>query len=148
MESAAVSIAPAPVRKAGFQPGNSYAFKPGQSGNPSGPSKDVMKARYYAAKFTIELIDELLVIARTGSNRDKLKAIEMLLDRALGKPVVIFEQSNNQYEDLPPQELAGKLEEAAKTLREQNGPVGSVGLIESSSKENTQPITRTETDTL
>jgi hypothetical protein len=47
-----------------FEPGNKHAFKPGQSGNPGGISKDVWTAMKLASKSCLEMIEILLQIAR------------------------------------------------------------------------------------
>jgi len=49
-----------------FEPGNKYAFKPGQSGNPGGISKDVWSAMKLASSSCLEMIEILLSIARNA----------------------------------------------------------------------------------
>ncbi|HGM5043541.1 DUF5681 domain-containing protein [Stenotrophomonas muris] len=63
------------------------AFKPGQSGNPSGRPKVDFEVRQLAREYGREAIERLVEIMR-GDNAALAKAAsEALLDRGYGKPV-------------------------------------------------------------
>ncbi|PZT29831.1 hypothetical protein A7X88_00190 [Stenotrophomonas maltophilia] len=63
------------------------AFKPGQSGNPSGRPKVDFEVRQLARQYGQEAIEKLVTIMR-GDNAALAKAAsEALLDRGYGKPV-------------------------------------------------------------
>lgn len=66
------------------------AFVKGKSGNPEGRrirSEDEKKLIAAARQHTDEAVKVIVeVLRKSRSNRDKLKAAEMLLDRGWGKP--------------------------------------------------------------
>jgi hypothetical protein len=66
-------------------------FKPGQSGNPSGPKpgyKQPSQIQYYALARCREAIDVVARVMREPKDGDnvRLRACEMILDRGLGRP--------------------------------------------------------------
>jgi hypothetical protein len=63
-------------------------WKPGQSGNPGGRPANRGPIIEYADQFTTEAIDALMTIVRDGeaSRADKIRAAEIVMDRARGKP--------------------------------------------------------------
>jgi len=65
------------------------SFPKGVSGNPGGVSKIHRQIRQYASKFCKEGIDAIIAIAKNPEteDKDKLKAWQMLIDRALGPPI-------------------------------------------------------------
>jgi hypothetical protein len=66
------------------------SWQPGQSGNPSGKSRNLNEIMRQARSHAPEAIDRLLSIIRdeTASNRDVIQACIALLDRGCGKAVV------------------------------------------------------------
>jgi Family of unknown function (DUF5681) len=61
-------------------------FKKGQSGNPSGRSKDKHTISQLAKAYTEEAIEKLAAIMRTGKTEQaQVRAAEALLDRGWGK---------------------------------------------------------------
>jgi len=66
----------------------STQFKPGQSGNPSGRKKmpeDVKRAFKELTPVAIEKLTEMINNPAT-KDADRLRAIDIVLDRGLGKP--------------------------------------------------------------
>jgi Family of unknown function (DUF5681) len=62
-------------------------FKKGQSGNPSGRSKDAHTISQLAKAYTEEAIEKLASIMRTGrTEQAQVRAAEALLDRGWGRP--------------------------------------------------------------
>lgn len=68
--------------------GNNYGkkWKKGQSGNPSGLSKQVADFMSNCREFTPEAYEYLVEIARDVDNKSRAWAIEMLLSYGVGKP--------------------------------------------------------------
>jgi hypothetical protein len=76
-----------PRSLANLRPGPKW--KGGQSGNPAGLPADIEKAkRYIRKKMTRKLADTLLAIAMDPaiSGQDRVRAAELLLHYALGRP--------------------------------------------------------------
>lgn len=70
-----------------FKKGNPHAFKHGQSGNPAGRPKVDEDARELAKAHSVEAVQGLIKILRTGeSDSVKLSAACRILDQALGRP--------------------------------------------------------------
>jgi hypothetical protein len=70
-----------------FEPGNPKAFKPGQSGNPSGRPKVVAEIRDLARQHTGTALNALVKIATAGKSESaRVSAATALLDRGYGKP--------------------------------------------------------------
>jgi len=97
-------------RRSWFEPGNTVGFQKGQSGNPGGMRKVARAAIELARENTPEAIDKLVALMRgecftyvpdRGSEEGcrrvpvpvqaavQLEAGRVLLERALGKPVVV-----------------------------------------------------------
>jgi Family of unknown function (DUF5681) len=69
-------------------------FQKGVSGNPAGRPKRIITNFGREARKHMELCLETLVdIIKKGSNRDRLTAVDMLLNRGLGKPVQSIEMA-------------------------------------------------------
>jgi hypothetical protein len=66
--------------------GNLRPFKPGQSGNPVGPSKAQIDVRNLAREHTKEAIETLVLVKRNGKPGEAATAGNSLLDRGWGKP--------------------------------------------------------------
>lgn len=70
------------------KPRNSGMFKPGVSGNPAGRPKVSQITKELARAATPLAINRLIQIATDPGSKDadSLKAIQILFDRAFGKP--------------------------------------------------------------
>src|SRR3954451_7814999 len=80
-----------PQRKRGrfFTPGNTFWFKPGESGNPGGRSKLVAQVERLALSYAPEAVEELRRLAlKAKSERVRAFAAVALLDRGMGRPAV------------------------------------------------------------
>ena len=77
-------------------------FKPGQSGNPGGRAKADPELVSLARTYTREAIERTAQILRSTKSRDsdKLKAVEILLDRGHGKPTQPVEHSGDLLDGL------------------------------------------------
>ena len=67
-------------------PSPSTRFKPGVSGNPRGPRKEVGEVKELARAHSAEAIERLLHWMRKGDGRVSVAAAQALLDRGHGKP--------------------------------------------------------------
>lgn len=68
-----------------FAKGNSYAFKPGQSGNPAGRSKSLsrlLREKLESGERGSKLVESLINMAEEGN----MNAIKEIYDRMEGKP--------------------------------------------------------------
>jgi hypothetical protein len=80
-----------------------HAWKPGQSGNPSGKSTALNTIMRQAREHAPECIERLMSIVRNpkASDRDVIQAALAILDRGLGKPIVpIFRGQNALPEEM------------------------------------------------
>ena len=104
-------MAAANSKKTAHVPGR--PFKPGQSGNPRGRPKQTKEQRDALAMIrdlAPEAAEKLCEILHDPEAKatDQLRAIEIILDRAFGKPRVI-EAAASDVEDLSPlAELLGE----------------------------------------
>lgn len=64
-------------------------FRPGQSGNPSGRPKDLHGIKALCQERSVQALDIVTKIMRNkkAKTSDRLKAADMILDRAYGKPL-------------------------------------------------------------
>jgi hypothetical protein len=60
-------------------------FLPGQSGNPGGRMKIPDNIKDAFRKYTLEAIETLAEVMRTGRPADRIRAAEIILERAYGK---------------------------------------------------------------
>ena len=66
--------------------GNSGSFKPGQSGNPAGCPKIPQEFKDLAKKHSLSALKQVIeILEGLSENKDKLRAAEMIMDRAWGK---------------------------------------------------------------
>ncbi len=61
-------------------------WQPGQSGNPGGRPKVNPELRRAAQEHSVEALDVLVEVMRTGRPGERLQAAREILDRAYGKP--------------------------------------------------------------
>lgn len=68
-----------------------WVIKPGEKRNPTGLSKEVTEALKYAREKSKDALRIAWCIAvdESAKDQDRLKAIEIVLDRGLGKPAQI-----------------------------------------------------------
>jgi hypothetical protein len=81
-----------------------WIIKKGEKRNPSGVSKDVTEALKYARSKSKDALRIAWCIAvdESAKDQDRLKAIELVLDRGLGKPAQI--QVNVDDREMPSQQ--------------------------------------------
>lgn len=65
----------------------SSAWKPGQSGNPGGRPKVAAEVRELARQHGYEAIQRLVALLHSANETVSLRAAEVLLDRAYGRPL-------------------------------------------------------------
>jgi hypothetical protein len=90
----------------------SSAFKPGQSGNPSGRPKEVAHVKELARSYTEEAVQTLAEIMRSSEQpaAARVKASECLLDRAWGKSEsTVNVKSTTNVRDLSTAEILAAL---------------------------------------
>ncbi|HEY0835620.1 MAG TPA: DUF5681 domain-containing protein [Azospirillum sp.] len=68
-------------------PSTQSQFKPGQSGNPGGRPKGERRVRELAQQNTIEALDALVHVMRTGRPSERVAAANAILDRGWGRPM-------------------------------------------------------------
>ena len=78
----------------------STAFKPGQSGNPSGRPAQLREVVDLARQHTPEALQRLVFWARSDHPSASPKACEVLLDRGWGKPMQPNEHTGKDGEPL------------------------------------------------
>jgi hypothetical protein len=61
-------------------------FQPGQSGNPGGRPKEAAEVRELARSYTVEALEALAGLMRSGPPAVSARAAEALLERAWGRP--------------------------------------------------------------
>src|SRR3954451_1854070 len=72
-----------------FKSGNSFSFRPGTSGNPSGRSKLLAEVETLALSYSKAAIERLHhLVHNARSERVQVAAATVLLDRGLGRPPV------------------------------------------------------------
>lgn len=62
------------------------AFKPGQSGNPSGRPKENAEVKRLAQSHGIAAINKLVALMSSDDEKTQLAACQAILDRGFGKP--------------------------------------------------------------
>jgi hypothetical protein len=76
-------------------PKSDSQFRPGQSGNPGGRPKGERSVREIAQQHTIEAMETLVHVMRTGKNSERVQAATALLDRGWGKPTQSVEMTGS-----------------------------------------------------
>ena len=89
-------------------------FPSGQSGNPGGRPKDLVRVRELARQHTVEALDTLVRALKDKNVRARIAAAEAILDRAWGKPTQHHEIESGD-------ELAVALDRARKRLETARG---------------------------
>jgi len=128
------------------QNSNLVGWQPGQSGNPSGRPKGTRELSHLVLEVTNdgkELVDALVAIARgtlpeilSGKAtkevtvKDRLRAIEMLLDRGYGKPPATLDVSGRIDHGILSELSLEELEERVQRLKVlEAGIVDSTGVV-------------------
>jgi hypothetical protein len=81
------------------------AWKPGQSGNPSGKAKETdaqIEAKNLARDNCKLAIETLLDILQTGNAKERALAAQIILDRGMGKPSQEIQHTGKDGADLIP----------------------------------------------
>ena len=94
-------------------------FQPGQSGNPGGRPKVIKEIAEKLKAGLPEAIDQLFQIMRTGSEVARLRAIEIILNRGLGKEPVVVEYED-PFANMTKEELIAGAEEALRIMKRNN----------------------------
>lgn len=89
--------------------GNAGSFKPGQSGNPAGRRVEVGPIKELAKQHTVAAINTLVRGLKAKSERTRIAAAEVLLDRGWGK-------ATQHHEVDAGDELVRRMNEAAKRV--------------------------------
>jgi len=91
----------------------SSAWKPGQSGNPSGRPKEVGEIRELARQHTAASIRVLAAGLKDENGRTRIAAAEVLLDRGWGKATQHIEANINVIDQLSVEDKRALLEALA-----------------------------------
>ena len=97
-----------------------HAWKPGQSGNPSGRPKEVGEIRELARQHTAASIKVLAQGLKDENGRTRIAAAEVLLDRGWGKATQHIEANVNVIDQLSHEDKRALLE-ALETLSRVSG---------------------------
>jgi hypothetical protein len=71
-------------------------FAPGVSGNPGGRPKGIALTVRERTNDGEDLVDVLLSIVKDGNDRDKIAAVQILLDRGFGKATQTFDLGDHE----------------------------------------------------
>ena len=75
-------------------PSSDTRFRPGQSGNPGGRPKAERNVRELAQQHTVEAVEALVDVVRTGKPAERVQAATALLDRGWGRPPTAIEMTS------------------------------------------------------
>jgi Family of unknown function (DUF5681) len=75
-------------------PSSDTRFRPGQSGNPGGRPKAERNVRELAQQHTVEAVEALVDVVRTGKPAERVQAATALLDRGWGRPSASIEMTS------------------------------------------------------
>lgn len=102
--------------------GQGRPFEIGKSGNPGGRPKVPEEFKELAKKYSIDALERCITIVRDpkANVSHVLKAAELIMDRAFGKPIQAKEDIEvndyDEYDNMTEEELEAEISELAKQI--------------------------------